>query len=483
MSLSKAFQWYRKTSILTLRINAGALVIWEGRIEDLAVNKEGIQFVAFGFFRAYSDIVDTVFYGKSGFDQWKELDEPDNSPGIEFFPDRFEIKNDLGTLQISPKKGETFYDGIYGAIGYRIPEQSRLELTRVSFTYRVELPADWRASLKVLDGYDSGGGIVTPWNVLSTGATATGTVTNLTIGSIAGFRNAFYFEVHHDTVTPTPYAGETGESFLRITSFKITTIGDGTGVGFPQERVIADQIANLYAINPHQVHPSTALVVPTGFLAFEGVYPDTTPEDVIDSIAAKNGYDTLTGTYFPIEYGVTDDKRLYFRRLNSNTKGYYVEIEDIELERILETMFNGVYATYKDERFDRRTTTAYDNFSRDRYGISRITNIDTEDTGEDTAQDSRDFALSERRDAKPRASLDIVSVYNEFGARIPLWNLRYGDFIRVKNLTPITVAIDESLTTFRIGEVKFDPIKNRVSVDLEIPAPTVAAMLAESLRA
>jgi hypothetical protein len=488
MPTKDAFYWYSLGRLMVVKIAFGGLLVWEGRIEDIGVLNMGLRFTAYGFWRAYTDTRDTALYSTpAGFEGWKTLDSRHNPY---FVPEVFEITTQPLECKISPRKGETFWYEVIGAVGFIIPDQGRREITKFQFNYDINLPADWFCAVRY---GDADLGLVTVpavnhntlWSHVSTGAGHSGSSGVLTLSPAINaptHRNEMiYFILYYNDVTPTEYAGETGESYFKISYPQIST---GDDIDVSPDFIVRDMIDLVSGLNPTQANTSKALVEPVdAYIA--GNYEDTAPSDILEGLSEFATGDIVFMDNPPTyEVGVWEDRRLHYRPKYSYANTYYVNIGAIEVERLMETLYNGVYVKYRSDRTDQdaRTPVAYDVDSIDRYDLKRVTMVDHDDTSGSEAEMRRDKELRARRTISPRAGIEIKRLYNQAGGQVPLAYLRAGDLLIVKNLTPALVPDIDNVTVFRVAATEFDVVQNELRVDLDVPMPTLARMLAEGLR-
>ena len=94
-----------QTPGLRARLSDGAGVLWEGRVEDLALRNGGVQLGALGDARALDDVLYTALWSDSSVAGWETSASTLGGILNNTIPDRFEIDTN-NRLYIAPKKGE-----------------------------------------------------------------------------------------------------------------------------------------------------------------------------------------------------------------------------------------------------------------------------------------------------------------------------------------------------------------------------------------
>jgi len=267
------------------------------------------------------------------------------------------------------------------------------------------------------------------------------------------------------------------------TQFNATFVGNyvttNTVQGF---KVTADEIAKdmlasyVNALNSAQLSSSTALIQSPGLDLIDEVFEGANMAPELTRLAALGDNQTPPRMW---EVGVYEDRTLFFRPQQSASRAWYVDVTDLSVARTLEQLFNSVRATYQDANGrTQRTTSSSDTTSSARYGLLRATAVDTSTTSATQAGIERDAELQDHKDPLPRATVPFDAVYDAGGARYPLWLVRSGDTITIRNLSPGLSASVDRIRTFRVTHTSYDAMADALAVEPELPPLTLETMLA-----
>lgn len=286
--------------------------------------------------------------------------------------------------------------------------------------------------------------------VMNSGATSSEVVTVLSIGSSTQFNADFVFNYT---------SGQTVRG-LRILADEIV-------------EDILDQVATL---NSAQLSSSTALIQSPGLDLLDEVYEDAVIGDILTRLA---GLGDNQATPRQWEVGVYEDRTLFFRPQGSASRAWYVDATDLSVVRTLEDLANSVYAVYQDPNgATLRTAITSDSVSVARYGVTRRAAISADTTSATQAGTERDAYLQDHKDPLPRATIRFDAVYDAAGARYPLWLVRSGDTMTIRNLPPnISTSVDR-IRTFRITHTSYDAFADTLDVEPEAAPRTLEVMLA-----
>lgn len=539
-ALTDAFRIY-DYPLLYVGLSAYGSIVWEGRLEDptltVGAQGSGLTIQALGYWRAMSDLPAYIaFWSKSTVEGFRPFTTDDG--GLAVVPDRFnfDVQN---RIFITPINGST--QGIAAGdamIGYQTPYGNTRGITGAQFAWELTVPeANWRAAIQNRNADFSG--IANPWLFTSGGAGTTTRATHVTFASaqIVNFfldrniANAVYAVdtgVNYLKITRLRLVSSTtNEISTTLTANRAAgagvtaTVGSTAGMYVGQElcinsannpseivtvtsitnstqfvatfvnayvignavqgfRVFADEIVShmaasyVSATNADQLSSSTALIQSPGLDLLNEEYKDVSPADVATHLATLG---SSSGARY--EVGVYEDRKLFFRPINSAARAWYVDATDLQIARTLEALANVVYATYSDAS-GRRIITAngVDSASIARYGLIRLGIVDGNTTSVTQAGTIRDTALADTKDPKPRATIAFNAIYGASGERYPLWLVRSGDTITIRNLpVGISTSVDR-IRTFRITHTSYDAVADTLSVEPELPPPTLEVMLA-----
>lgn len=242
------------------------------------------------------------------------------------------------------------------------------------------------------------------------------------------------------------------------------------------DEIVKDMLSATTAVNTAQLSTSTALIQAPQRDLFNEWYEDQASTDILDRLVALGDNQTPPRQW---EWGVLNDRCLYYRPQNSAGRTWYVDISDLNVQRTIDSLANNVYADYQDA-FNRtlRSATNADTTSVTRYGLirQRMVSVPTVNSSQATTQ--RDAYLADNKDPKPRSGLTVQQVYDATGQRWPLQWVRAGDTMIVRNLPPtLSVSIDK-IRVFRLTRAQYQPDTDALAIEPELPLPSLSALLA-----
>lgn len=271
------------------------------------------------------------------------------------------------------------------------------------------------------------------------------------------------------------------------TTFTANVVNAPVAPGYPiattvQGHIVyADQIAGYLAIgivaalNPSQLDTSAALIQSPGLDLLDEVYEDANIGDVVTRLAALGDSQAPPRQW---EVGVAEGRQFFFRPQGSG-RAWYVDATDLQIARTLDRLANSTYVVYRDSGgYTLRTTPVSDATSIARYGLTRRAAITADTTSATQAGVQGAAALQDRKDPLPRATISFEAVYDAAGARYPLWLVRAGDTITVRNLPPNLSTSVDRIRTFRVTHTSYDLFADTIDVEPELPPPTLEVMLA-----
>jgi len=246
-----------------------------------------------------------------------------------------------------------------------------------------------------------------------------------------------------------------------------------THVSVTAQAIVNDLISTVNALNSF-MSASTGLAQNPGVTLKTEVYEDKRPGEILDRL--KNLGDSQTPPRV-WEAGVYDDKVLYFRPRGDVERDWYVDVSAMQLQRTLDTLYNSVYGVYSDPANQRRvTSTASNQPSIDRSGLTRRASVSVRTTETAVAEKTRDAFLEDHRDPPARAAITFDRLYDAYGTRWPNWSAHNGDTITMRNLPP-TASVDiDRIRSFRIGDTHYFADTDSIAVTPEQPLPGLIAM-------
>jgi hypothetical protein len=441
---------------------------WEGRLEDITIVPGGVQLAALGAWRAMGDVTYTSLWSVTGTAEWEPLD---NRQVTDNYPDRYEMDNN-NRVHIRPVKNATLGNtsgNKIGRMGYAVPQTSR-NIVAVSFDYALRAPTGWTVGLQLWTvPYPVTGGVWTlpaiVWTLAGNGSLQTGTQT---LSGLTGATGLTFFMLRG--AADATYTSETGTDYLKITNIRIKSTSAST--------VLASNIAAALAtyvngVNPGQLNSSTALIEATTDDLQDEIYEDIYPADILDRLAFLHGY----------EAGVWENRQLHFRPKGSAGRHWYVDVTKIlNLQRSLENIRNSAYGVYQDANGRAlRTAVTNDANSQARLGIVRRAPVEVRTTSVTQAAVHRDVFLTDRANFQTRAEIEFETLEDEAGAEYPLYMMRAGDTVTMRNLPPVLSEAIDNIRTFLIGETEIQHIQGQplsISMKPETPVPTLVTLVA-----
>ena len=346
-------------------------------------------------------------------------------------------------LYLAPNGGETFgASTAWGVFGYAVPMGSERLITEVSFHYKLKGPSPWRVRFDRRD--ENWALLSTEWVLDGAATIQEGNVTETFAGCAAVTFSLFY------NAADTAFAGESGDVYMRITLPVVKTVA-----GTITAKIIADElVAYVSGINPSQLSDSTAEVGDPGLALGAEAYEDAVPADILTGLGGLGGSETP-----PVRWtaAVWDKRRLRFAPVGQGGRVWYVDVLEFQLERSLDDVANQVYASFKGPHSSTaRTDIAADEAAVRRHGFVRRMSVRVESSSETVAENLRDLLLSEKARAKPRAQIVTRGVVDASGISHPLYSVRAGDMLVLRNLPANTFGGIDEVRSFRLASTRYD---------------------------
>lgn len=457
MGMEEAFRWFNRPELPFVTVGWGGRAVWEGRIEDVALKNGGIGVRAFGRWRAFSDLRYTALWGSTGVGEWRPSTVVANRD-----MQRFEYDTN-NRLYIAPRKGEVFSLNNVGGLYFLAPDGQVNDVREVSASYEFMGDVNWLGRVFVYDEV-WGGGLVA-LSLVGSGVLQTGTFTYV-VG--AGGYQVVEMVFYRGGAVPVAYVGETGDYYFKLTSVRV----QGVSGSFTAQAVVQGVVGWVSGVNGGQISGSGALIGDPGLTLTDEVYEDKRPAEVLNNLALRgDGSESW-------EVGVAVDGLVFFRPRGSAGVEWFVDVLSIELERSLDTMFNRVYAAYRDGNGRvLRSGVADDVDSIDRYGVIRSEVVDVDTTSLSLAESYRDGALAESGVIVPRSRIVLRGVYGSSGGRYPLWMVGAGDVLVIRNLSPSLGSDLDKLRRLRIRQCLYNGERDVLTVATELDLPSLELLV------
>jgi hypothetical protein len=540
MSIQEAFQLYDMAGLLHVVFSDQASdVIYEGRLEDVQIQGDGVSLRAFGYSRSLSDNPYTALWSMTDVAKFRPILASELAGAL---PDRYSFDTN-NRIYITAQKNATLGNtgtNKFGMICFQLPDQSTRDIIGASFDYIQVAPnANWRFFFQTRNADFSG--IANPWGVTGgIGITPGNVFVTFAAAKVVNFFMDF-------NAADAAFANETGSAYLIITNLRLVTstankvdttttanIAAGTNVSIPvvttarmyvgqrvhlgipaalgeavtvktiadathftadptaamasggnvqahviyADEIVKDMVSAVSTLNSLQLSSSTTLIQSPALDLLNESYEDQYPADILNRLVHLGDNQTTPRQW---EWGVALNRLLYFRPQASAARTWYVDVSDIDVQRTIDSLYNSMYATYQEAAGRTlRSAVSADSASVARYGLTRRKVFGVQTTSLTQAQVQRDAELADTKDPRPRSGITIRQVTAAAGGDWPLTQVRAGDTMVIRNLPPtLSTAIDR-IRTFRITRVELDLETNTLTIEPEHPLPTLAALLAQA---
>jgi hypothetical protein len=224
------------------------------------------------------------------------------------------------------------------------------------------------------------------------------------------------------------------------------------------------------SVNADQMSASDTFIVDTSTDLQDVLYEDEYPAEILDRLALLHSY----------EWAVWEDRILRFHPKGSVGRDRYVDATRIvDLQRSIENLRNSAYGLYQETGGRTlRTFNIGDTDSQSKYGLVRrgFTNVQTTSLTEATTHATT--FLDDRKGLAIRARVEFERVYDATGAEYPLYSIRAGDTITMRNLPPTLSTDIDRIRSFVVGETEYDAATNTIDVTPQDPIPTLVTLVA-----
>lgn len=438
-SALEAFQIYAAEQMFHLVCSDGLLTAYEGRVEDLAIQARGVGFTGLGYWRALSDLPYTGLFADAGFANWNVLPPETIATAL---PDRFSADNN-NRLYLAPNNGETFGSSTaWGIFGYAAPAGSEQQMVEISFHYKMKGNSPWRIRLDRRDA---------DWNLLSTEWTldGAGTIQEGDVTETFAGCDRLTFSIFYNS-SNAAYSGETGDVYMRITVPKIRAV-----TGTITAKTIADALVEFVSgINETQLSGSTAGIGDPGLALESEVFQDVSPADILTGLGALGDTQTPPRRWVA---AVWEKRLLRFAPEGDGSRTWYVDVVEFQLERSMDGVANEVYSSFNGSfGAAGRTDIVTDGAAVRRQGLTRRTVVQVDTSSQAVAENFRDLTLAERSRPKPRARIITRGVMDSAGVAHPLYAVRAGDTLVLRNLPANTFGGIDDVRSFRLSATRYD---------------------------
>lgn len=441
----------------------GAEVVYAGRLVEPALTTASMQLVARGPWAGLDDTRYTALWSDTSVAGWRILTNAEASARREaaFV---FDTNN---RLFIAPKNGLTYGGSgaanVIGALAYLAPAGGSRVITRVTGSYAVTaFSANWR--LRIVEWSAAPAG--TTWTSTTNTTIITGSGTGSIAHTCAANCVAVSFEWFDTATGTTVYTGEDGAHPAIITNLRVMT----QTAPIRASDILTDLATVTNALNSTQLRSSTTRIVSSSLDLTSEIYEDANPQDIADSLAAKENW----------RVWVDRQRFLGYAPRGTGGRTWYVDAADITISRALQDVANQRYGVYQ-EPSNRalRTAVATNTASVARYGITRRRPVEADTTSSATATTIRDTALADSADPPPRFRFTIARLTDAGGAPVPLWRCDAEDTIIVHNLPPTLSTTIDQIRVIRVArrQVSGDATGAVLAIEPRMPTPTLETLL------
>lgn len=467
-SLAAQFRVADRQGLPWLYVGDGGPADYVGRLEDVTIAGGGLQLTAYGAWRGFSDAPYTALWSESSVAEWFQ---PTAQQIASSYDDRFSVDAN-NRLQVAPQNNSVQGNTpLVGYLAYAAVSGGQRLITNISFDYTYGGATNWIANCQSWTAPDPISGAWTVIANLWVGAATPSAAfvsgsQSITLGTPT---NALTFGFSFNGA-PAVYAGQTGDVLLRITNLRITTIA----APVEADDIAGALVTHATGINSGVLSAVTSRISAPGLDLFQETYLDQTPAAILERLERLGD---SSGREWRAWVGA--DRILAFEPWGTSGRTWYVDVTDLQIQRTLETLANSVYAVYQDaSNRPVRTAASSNTLSQSRYGLTRRQALGTQTTSATQAGVERDTRLADTATPPARAGITFTAVYTAYGARVPLERVRAGDTFILRNLAPsLSVDVDK-IRVIRIGRAVWDLIANTLSIEPQVPLPTLETMLA-----
>jgi len=498
-------------------------IVYEGRIEIVETVADGLAITAFGYSRAYSDLVFTDLWSSMTVSGWQPVDTnqiANRNAG------RWTMDTN-NRLYFAPNGGDAHDTSNVGSQTIAIPHGSTRQLVAISFDYSLAAPhSGWVAALdRWTDAY---GYQSTVWTLTGNGAVQTGTVnlaiaacdrllfncylarstttlgTAVVAGGVSGmictpasmtgivkgarlaigglepeeidvtavtvstFTADFRFAHLATDSVSVVWEGETGAINLAITNLRIKTT---TSAAVYADEVVRALVAAVKATNPNQSNSQTPRIKSPGFDLKEFSYVGASAADVLDQLALIGGDGAVWS------WRVWEDQIMIFDRIVNGGQVFQIRV-GVEISRDLDALTTRLIPRYTDINNVQKVASAVINSAAEqRTGLIRTAYFNAPTSTAADATVLAQAALLDRSTVNAFGDIDVRELWQN-GQRVPLTRIRSGDTIQVIAFPTTGNSETDKTRQFRVAVTRYAHETRTVTISPEQRAPTIDSLLA-----
>lgn len=493
--------WYQIMLSADIQILEAGEIIWEGRVNTIKFGRQTVYLGCMGYWIALTDLINYGFWTAYGAEGWK-LATPDLhviASDANFEKEGFDVSTE-GALVVYAE-GALSQNKFVSAIWTKFPDISGANTPQVAprGIHRIKGHIEAAGGIETLNDFylyvtdnpyiDALGS----WTLIKSWTGGGAIDEDFDINVSYGVDSyAVMFLVKYTSATPQ---GGTPGVFIVLTDLELraTRSDDDSGI-ISAKKILKTLIAgdsNLGFSSPEH------LVLSTETLYIEDPANEILPYSVenknVQEIATQLGlYGDNSANPKEWSPAVWGRKRFHFAPKNTDVlhwivSKYGLSDEGAEFERSLENFWAEVYAVHKGLKGrDRWTTVKDDAINKEVMPLYRRLQFTTNVVQAAVADKIRDAQYDYSKLPPQQASITISGhIMNSAGVLCPLWRVRAGDFLQIRDLTPsyCESAIDATdisnpLRTFYIRETKYDLTNNELTITPDFPASRLDVLIA-----
>lgn len=432
--------------------------VWSGRIERIGRVDGAAVLYARGAYSAVTDRTHTAIYAMSKPSAFKPIEINLDST---FNPSFWDVRIQNGGITIAPRKGETHGGSVNRGGAYFVcPFGGYNGITNIQFSYSFTAPAGWYLRVHTYT-YNAGAALTyvgSPYSLNGNGANQSGSQ-SLSFSSVGVV--AFVID---NTNAPAALAVDTGVYFLNIAGVFVSS-----GSSSPTTAdVVSGAIGQVALQNPSQINSTIALITAAESVT-DAVYQNADVQDILSECAQLGD-----GSNGLVEYGIYDDRTLFYAPMGANARTWYIDDTALEIERGFEDVWNSIRSMYTDS-FGHVvvSSVAEDSLSISHWGIYRARRFETGLNSLAAANDHANTTIEQTSAVVPSARGLLRAVFDEFGLEFPLYSVRAGDLLAVRSLE-YGDSVD-GFNYFRIAQTKYGATIGAESLTIELQSSNASS--------
>jgi hypothetical protein len=436
--------------------------IWRGRLEDIAVERQGVSLTAFGYSRAFGDIKYTALWSSDTSADFRPILE--NEVSI-YRPDRAQSDNNNRVYLAVKKDHSTSNDTRLGMV-YELPDKGLRDVVTLSFDYTIAGAGTGGGAKEyrlLAGGFNTSWALVTSAGYSVADNAPVSASVSVTMGAAV---QKVWLAFSYNSATEDTYTGETGdEAYAIVTNVRIKTTSVATVLG---SDIAAGLLANVASVNPSQISTTTLGIVPTTLDLQGMIFEDEQPANILNELCDIHGYRWQVW-----------DKELVFEPNTTEQQTYYIDAQSVEVQQSLDSVSTRAYAVYQTDSNRRvRTPIASNLAAYTAFGVNRDVTTSAQTTSQTEAESWRDTLLADSANLVVRARVTFDRLLSTTGQIVPLWSIRAGDKIVIRNV-PLGASFGTGIGEFIVAQTDFDAINNTITVEPDVPYPSMVSLVAK----